>query len=77
VTPGTVRHLTLGCVRGESLVDSWDATAFPQPVSPALAGAVRVERSLSGGQVSVKIIASETLPRAARALVQIGVRCAK
>jgi hypothetical protein len=77
VAPGTVRHLTLGCVHGESLVDSWDATAFPEPVSPALAGAVQVQRTVSGGQISVKIIASETLPRAAHALVQIGVRCAK
>ncbi len=77
VTPGTVKHLKLGCIRGASLVDSWDATAFPEPVPRALAGAVRVERSVSGGQVSVKIVASETLPRAAHALVQIGVRCAK
>ena len=78
VTPGSVRHLTLGCVRGQSLVDSWDATAFPNPVSPpALADAVHVQRSVSGGQVSVTIVASETLPRAAHALVQIGVRCAK
>ena len=77
VTPGAVRHLTLGCVRGQSLVDSWDATAFPAPVSPALAGAIRVERLLKGGQVSITIVANETLPRAAHALVQIGVRCAK
>jgi hypothetical protein len=77
VTPGAVRHLTLGCVRGQSLVDSWNATAFPAPVSPALAGAIRVERLLKGGQVSITIVASETLPRAAHALVQIGVRCAR
>jgi len=76
VSPGTVRNLTLGCVHGQSLVDSWAATAFPQPVSPAFADAVHVERTIRGGQVSVKIVASETLPRAAHALVQIGVRCA-
>lgn len=76
VAPGTVRQLTLGCVHGQSLVDSWTATAFPQPVSPALAGAIHVERTVRGRQVSVKIVASETLPRAAHALVQIGVRCA-
>jgi hypothetical protein len=76
VTPGSVRHLTLGCVRGQSLVDSWDAQAFPERVSRALAGAVHVQRSISGGQVSVTIVTSETLPRAAHALVQIGVRCA-
>jgi hypothetical protein len=77
VTPGAVRHLTLGCVRGQRLVDSWDATAFPEPVSPALAGAVHIQRSVSGGQVSVTIVASETLPHTAHAVVQIGVRCAK
>ena len=76
VTPGSVRQLTLGCVHGQSLVDSWAATAFPKPVSPALAGAVHVERTVSGGRVSVKIVASETLPGAAQAEVQIGVRCA-
>jgi hypothetical protein len=76
VTPGLVRQLTLGCVRGQSLVDSWNATAFPQPVSPALASAVHVERTVHGGRISVKIVASETLPRAAQALVQIGIRCA-
>jgi hypothetical protein len=76
VTPGSVRHLTLGCVRGQSLVDSWDATAFPKPVSPALAAAVRVQRSVSDGQVSITIVTSGTLPRAAHALVQVGVRCA-
>jgi hypothetical protein len=76
VTPGAVRHLTLGCVRGQSLVDSWDATAFPEPVSPALAAAVHVQRSARGGHVSITIVVSETLPRAARALVQVGVRCA-
>jgi hypothetical protein len=77
VTPGAVRHLTLGCIRGEQLIDSWDATAFPNPVSPALAGAVRVQRTLSKGQVAVTIVASEALPRAAHAMVQVGVRCAR
>lgn len=76
IAPGSVRQLTLGCVHGQSLVDSWAATAFPQPVSPALAGAVRVERTVRGGQISVKIVVSETLPAAAHASVQIGVRCA-
>ncbi len=77
LAPGSVRHVTLGCVRGEHLIDSWDATAFPEPVSPALAGAVHVQRSLSGGQVAVTIVASEALPRAAHAVVQVGVRCAR
>jgi hypothetical protein len=77
VAPGSVRHLTLGCVRGQSLVDSWDATAFPTPVPPALAAAVHVQRSVGdGGQVSITIVTSGTLPRAAHALVQVGVRCA-
>jgi hypothetical protein len=45
-------------------------------VSPALAAAVRVQRSVSDGQVSITIVTSGTLPRAAHALVQVGVRCA-
>jgi hypothetical protein len=77
LAPGTVRHLTLGCPQGESLVDSWSATAFPNPVSPALAQAVRIRSSDHGGKVSVTIDPSETLPRTAHALVQVGVRCAK
>jgi hypothetical protein len=76
VTPGTVRQLTLGCVRGQSLIDSWVATAFPNPVSPTLAAAVRIQRSVSDGQVAITIVTSGTLPRAAHALVQVGVRCA-
>jgi hypothetical protein len=75
--PGMVKHLTLGCARGANLVDSWDATAFPEPVSPALASAIRVQRTSRGGQISVTITVSEALPRAARALVQVGVRCAR
>jgi hypothetical protein len=76
VTPGSVRHLTLGCVHGQSLVDSWDATAFPKPVPPGLAAAVRVQRSVNDGQVSITIVTSQTLPPGAHALVQVGVRCA-
>ena len=76
VAPGSVRNLTVVCVHGHSLVDSWTSTAFPQPVSPAIADAVPVERTIHGGQMSVKIVASETLPRISHALVQIGVRCA-
>ena len=75
VRPGSVRRLTIGCVNGEHLVDSWDATAFATPVPPVFAAAVTVERMLHKGQVAVKITASEALPRAA--IVQVGVRCAK
>jgi hypothetical protein len=31
---------------------------------------------VSGGHVSITVVASETLPRAVHALVQVGVRCA-
>jgi hypothetical protein len=75
VKPGTVRRATIGCANGARLVDSWDATAFTEPVPPVFAEAIQVVRTLSGGQVAVKITANEALPRTA--LVQIGVRCAR
>lgn len=78
VRPGTVRQTTLGCAKGEELVDSWDATAFRSKTPPvvALAGAIRVTRTLRHGQVGVTIEASETLPLASHAEVQAGVICA-
>jgi hypothetical protein len=75
VRPGTVRHSTIGCANGERLVESWDATAFADPVPPVFADAVEVVRTLNKGQVRVKITASEALPRTA--FVQVGVRCAQ
>jgi len=75
VRPGTVRRSTIGCANGERLIESWDATAFADPVPPVFAEAVEVVRTLHNGQVRVKITASEALPRTA--FVQVGVRCAK
>ena len=75
VGPGTARHATIGCANGARLIESWDATAFADPVPPVFADAVEVVRTVHKGQVAVKITASEALPRAA--FVQVGVRCAK
>jgi hypothetical protein len=79
LSPGVERRAIVGCANGEQLVDSWDATAFAvmPPPAPALAGAVRVQRVVHGGQVAVTIAASETLPPSARAEVQIGVICTR
>jgi hypothetical protein len=78
LTPGFQRTVTLGCPNGESLVDSWTATAFGSlnPPSPALASAVTVKSQIVKGQARMTIFASEALPRAAQAQLQIGVRCA-
>jgi hypothetical protein len=75
VLPGTIRRATIGCANGERLVESWDATAFADPVPPVFADAVEVVRTVRKGQVAVKITASEALPRTA--FVQVGVRCAQ
>jgi hypothetical protein len=78
LTPGLQRTLTVACPNGESLVDSWNATAFTganQP-SPALASAVRVNSRIVKGRAQLQIFASEALPRSAQAELQIGVRCA-
>ena len=78
LTPGFQRTLTLACPNGESLVDSWTATAFGSaiPPSPALASAVRVKSRIVKDHAELQIFASEALPRAAQAELQIGVRCA-
>jgi hypothetical protein len=74
---GATRTATLGCPKGEQLVDSWDATAFrtsaPPPVS--FANAIRVARTVRNGQLRVTAAASEVLPSAANAEVQAGVVC--
>jgi hypothetical protein len=78
LTPGFQRTVTLACPNGEALVDSWNATAFGtvSPPSPALASAVRVKSRIVNGHAELTIFASEALPRAAQALLQVGVRCA-
>jgi hypothetical protein len=75
VRPGTVRQATIGCANGERLIESWDATAFADPVPPVFADAVEVVRTVRAGQVAIRITASEALPRTA--FVQVGVRCAR
>jgi hypothetical protein len=75
VRPGTVRRATIACANAERLIESWDATAFADPVPPVFADAIQVVRTVHNGRVAVKITASEALPRAA--FVQVGVRCAQ
>jgi hypothetical protein len=79
LAPGTAHKSTLGCANHESLVFSWSAIAFAtdQPPVPELALAVTVKRAVRNGQVAVTASASEALPKAAKALVQIGVACSK
>ena len=76
--PGTVQRTTLGCVAGEHLVSSWNATVFKTPNPPpiALADAIRVLRVTRNGKVTVTITTSDALPSAAKAAVQVGVECA-
>ena len=78
VHPGFERTVTLSCPTGESLVDSWSATAFTgtRPPLPALATAIAVHAHISGGSAQLLVTASETLPRGVGAEVQLGVRCA-
>lgn len=75
--PGVIRTVTIGCVPGQKLAYSWTAVGFrtvaPPPV--ALADAIQVKATMIGKQVSVAIAASEALPRAAAAEVQLGVMC--
>ena len=49
LTPGLQRIVTISCPTGETLVDSWSATAFtrPQPPPPALAARSRCGRGPS------------------------------
>jgi hypothetical protein len=75
VRPGTVHHSTIGCANGGRLIESWDATAFADPVPPVFADAIQIVRTVRNGRVAVKITANEALPRTA--YVQVGVRCAQ
>jgi hypothetical protein len=78
IKPGFQRDVVLSCPAGETLVDSWNATAFStvKPPAPGLASAIRVQSHLVGSRVRVSITASEALPAGAGAQVQLGVRCA-
>jgi hypothetical protein len=72
-----VRTVSLGCIPGQKLVDSWHAVAFRLAGVPplGLAEAVDVRRKTRGKKVAVTVITSEALPRGAAAEVQLGVMC--
>jgi hypothetical protein len=76
-TAGATDAESLGCPRGEQLVDSWTATAFAAHTPPpaSLAEAVRVASIVRRGVAAATVAASGTLPAAAHTLVQLGVRC--
>ncbi len=78
MNPGFQRVITLACPAGESLVDSWSATAFDTPRPPPLgiASAIAVHARVVGKSAQLAVTASEALPKGIRAEVQVGVRCA-
>jgi hypothetical protein len=78
LNPGFQRVVTLACPSGESLVDSWNATAFDSTKPPQLgvASAIAVRTRVVGKQVHLQVTASEALPAGINAEVQVGVRCA-
>ena len=75
---GAQKTLTIQCPSGETLVDTWNATAFNTngPPPPGFASAIRVKAKQVGAKVQVAMSASEALPSSAKAQVQVGVRCA-
>jgi hypothetical protein len=78
LSAGAQKTLTIQCPSGETLVDTWNATAFNTngPPPPGFATAVRVKARQVGAKVQVAMSASEALPSSAKAQVQVGVRCA-
>ncbi len=78
VKPGFQKVVMLSCPAGETLVDSWSATAFStvKPPAPGLSSAIRVQSHPVGARVQVSVSVSEALPASAGAQVQLGVRCA-
>jgi len=78
VNPGFQRSVSVSCPADESLVDSWNATAFTtaSPPDPGLASAIRVQTTIAGHSATLSISVSEALPAASHAEVQVGVRCA-
>ena len=76
-TAGATDAESLGCPRGERLVDSWTATAFAARTPPpaALAETVSVRTLIGRGVASATVAATRALPASARTLVQLGVRC--
>jgi hypothetical protein len=78
VRPGFQGTVTLTCPTGESLVDSWSATAssLTTPPRTAFGNAILVQTRLGASQAKLLVSVSETLPRGLGAQVQVGVRCA-
>jgi hypothetical protein len=78
VSPGFQRTVTLTCPAGDSLVDSWSATASTstKPPSTAFAKAILVQTKLGSRGARLLVSVSETMPRGLNAQVQVGVRCA-
>jgi hypothetical protein len=78
VNPGFQQSVSVSCPADESLVDSWNATAFTgaAPPTPGLASAIRVQTAIAGHRATLSITVSEALPPASGAEVQVGVRCA-
>jgi hypothetical protein len=78
VNPGYQHSVTVRCRSGETLIDSWSATAFTTtaPPDPGFASAIHVKTRIVGTSATLAISVSEALPRTARAEVQVGVRCA-
>ena len=60
------RRATLGCAKGQRLVDGWDATVFDTDIPPdlALADKIHVRPEPGARSVSVSISTTATLPRA-------------
>ena len=76
--PGLVRTVSVGCVPGQKLVDSWHTLAFrtPGPPNAGLVAAIDLRRTTRGKKVAITIVTSEALPRGTGAEVQLGVMCA-
>jgi len=77
--PGAVRTSTLACIPGQKFVDSWYAIAFRtvKPPDPALAGAIRIQRTPLDHSIKVSVATSEALPAGSGAELQLGVMCSQ
>ncbi|HEY2326095.1 MAG TPA: hypothetical protein VGH52_01280 [Gaiellaceae bacterium] len=78
VAPGSVKTMSVGCVEGERLIGGWDALAFRTVKAPDLANVkhVKIVRATAGGRVHITVSATDDLPIAAHAVVQVGAECA-
>jgi hypothetical protein len=76
LAPGS-RTVAQACSKGERVVGGWSAVGFYQatPPSPALVGAVRVERTVGPGKVVARA-ASGRQVSAVHAALQVGAVCA-